>query len=148
MTRIAVKEDRRHFIMGGVVMKEGVEEPWAIDSVVRFTGSSGHREITQNSNTEPAIITFRNLVVEGAEPCARRPGNELASWRTRRCGGAESPERSRATSKSATQDTVRDDSPVLLWLGEHAGNFLSVCQKGREGRTPLERLHGKTNSIL
>ena len=26
---------------------------------------------------------------------------------------------------------------------EHAGSILSRCQKGRDGRTPFERLHGK-----
>ena len=31
----------------------------------------------------------------------------------------------------------------MPWLVEHAGCILSRCQKGRDGRTPFERLHGK-----
>ena len=33
--------------------------------------------------------------------------------------------------------------PVMPWLVEHAGCILSRCQKGRDGKTPFERLHGK-----
>ena len=29
------------------------------------------------------------------------------------------------------------------WLVEYAGSMLSRCQKGRDGRAPFERLHGK-----
>ena len=31
----------------------------------------------------------------------------------------------------------------MPWLVEHAGCILSRCQKGRDGKTPFERLHGK-----
>ena len=31
----------------------------------------------------------------------------------------------------------------MPWLVEHAGSILSRCQKGRDGRTPFERLHDK-----
>ena len=31
----------------------------------------------------------------------------------------------------------------MPWLVEHAGCILSRCQKGRDGKTPSERLHGK-----
>ena len=44
---------------------------------------------------------------------------------------------------SSTQEALRDDSPILRWLVEHAGCILSRCQKGRDGETPCERLHGK-----
>ena len=37
------------------------------------------------------------------------------------------------------------DSPVVPWLVEHARCVLSRCQKGRDGKTPFERMHGKTN---
>ena len=45
--------------------------------------------------------------------------------------------------ESRTQEPLSDDSPVIPWLVEHAGCILSRCQKGRDGRTPFERLHGK-----
>ena len=45
--------------------------------------------------------------------------------------------------ESRTQEPLSHDSPVIPWLMEHARCFLSRCQKGRDGSTPFERLHGK-----
>ena len=45
--------------------------------------------------------------------------------------------------KNYTQDELREDSPFLTWLVEHAGSILSRCQKGRDGRTPFDKSHGK-----
>ena len=45
--------------------------------------------------------------------------------------------------ESRTQEPLSDDSLVIPWLVEHAGCILSRFQKGRDGRTPFERLHGK-----
>ena len=45
--------------------------------------------------------------------------------------------------ESRTQEPLSDDSPVIPWLVEHAGCILSRCQKGRDGRTPFEKLHGE-----
>ena len=45
--------------------------------------------------------------------------------------------------ESSTQGPLSDESPVLPWLVEHAGCILTRCQKGRDGKTPFERLHGK-----
>ena len=43
----------------------------------------------------------------------------------------------------AAHKELRDDYPILPWLVEHAGSVLCRFQKGRDGRTPFERLHGK-----
>ena len=45
--------------------------------------------------------------------------------------------------ESKTQEPLGDESPVVPWLVEHAGCILSRCQKGRDGKTPIERMHGK-----
>ena len=45
--------------------------------------------------------------------------------------------------ESCTQEDLREDSLNLPWLVEHAGSILQRGQKGRDGRTPLERLCGK-----
>ena len=37
----------------------------------------------------------------------------------------------------------KKNSPILPWLVAHARSILSRCQKGRDGRTSFERLHGK-----
>ena len=45
--------------------------------------------------------------------------------------------------ESRTQEPLGDESPVIPWLVEHAGCILSRCQKGRNGKAPFERMHGK-----
>ena len=46
---------------------EGVEEPWTIERVAKFIDLLGYREITLKSDTEPAIIAFRNRVAEACK---------------------------------------------------------------------------------
>ena len=50
--------------MSSVVLKKGPEEPWASERVARFINSSGYKKITLKSDTELAIIAFRNRVAE------------------------------------------------------------------------------------
>ena len=46
--------------------------------------------------------------------------------------------------ESRTQEPLSDDSAVVPRLVEHVGRILSrCCQKGRDGKTPFERMHGK-----
>ena len=62
ITCVAVKEDRHQNITSSVALKKGFEEPWTIERVVRFIDLLGYREITLKSDTEPAIVAFRNRV--------------------------------------------------------------------------------------
>ena len=62
ITGAAVKEDRHQNIMSSVALKKGVEEPWTIERVGRFIDLLGYREITLKSDTEPALVAFRNRV--------------------------------------------------------------------------------------
>ena len=90
--------------------------------MVRFIDLLGYREITLKSDTEPAIVVFRN---RAAAMCK-------AGVITVKCH-----------IESRTQEPLNDDSLVMPWLVEHAGCILTRCQKGRDGKTPFERLHGK-----
>ena len=64
ITCIAVKEDKYQNNMSGVALRKGVEEPWTVERVAKFIDLLGYREITLKSDTEPAIIAFRNRVAE------------------------------------------------------------------------------------
>ena len=64
VTCIAVKEDRHQNIMSSVALKKGIEESWTIEGVANFIDLLGYREITLKSDTEQAIIAFRNRVAE------------------------------------------------------------------------------------
>ena len=58
VTGIAVKEDRHQNIMSSVVLKKGMEEPWASERVAGFINSLGHKEITLRSDAERETIAF------------------------------------------------------------------------------------------
>ena len=45
--------------------------------------------------------------------------------------------------ESNTQEPLSDESPILLCLVEHAGCIFVKMSKGRDGKTPFERLNGK-----
>ena len=59
-----MKEEGSQSIMSGVALKKEVEEPWTIKRVVKVIDLLGYREITLESDTELAIIAFRNRVAE------------------------------------------------------------------------------------
>ena len=50
------------------------------------------------------------------------------------------------TIKCHIESRTQDESLILPCLVEHAGCILSRCRKGRDGKTPHERLHGKKRS--
>ena len=85
ITCVAVKEDRHQHIMSSVALKKGVEEPWAVERVAKFIDLLEFREITLKSDTESAIIAFRNRVaalcqaeVTTEDAVERRQGVEWA----------------------------------------------------------------------
>ena len=127
----AMEEDRHQNIMSSVALKKGVEEPWTIQKV-----ELGYREITLKSDTEPAIIAFRNRV---AEMCKAEVTTEDKLKIDRESNGlienAVMLIRGiiriiKCHIESSTQERVSDESLILPWLVEHAGCILSRCQKG------------------
>ena len=117
--------------------------------MARFTNSLEYQEITSKSDTEPAIIAFRNRVAENCkaevllEDAVK--GNKLSNGlaenavmllrgviRTIKCHV-----------ESCTQEELREDSQILPWLVEHTRTIWFRCQKGRDGRTSFEGLRGK-----
>ena len=149
ITCVAVKEDRRQNIMSSVALKKGVEEPWAVERVAKFIDLLGYREITLKSGTEPAIIAFRNRV---AALCKAEVTTEDAVKGDKESNGLIENavmllrgiiRTMKCHIESRTQESLGDEFPVIPWLVEHAGCILSRCQKGRHGKTPFERMHGK-----
>ena len=67
ITCIVVQEDKYQNIMSSVALKRGVEEPWTVERVAKFIDLLGYREVTLKSDTEYAIMAFRNRVAEGAQ---------------------------------------------------------------------------------
>ena len=117
--------------------------------MAKFIDLLGYRENTLKSDTEPAIIAFRNRV---AEACKAEVTTEDAVKGDKESHGLIENavmlirgiiRTIKCHIKSRTQEPLSDDSPVMPLLVEHALCILSRCQKGRDGKTPFERLHGK-----
>ena len=118
-----MKEDRYQNIRSSVALKKGVEEP------SKFIDLVGYREITLKSDTEPAIIAFRN---RAAEACTTEVTTEDAVKGDKESNGlienAVMLNRGiirtiKCHIESRTQEPLSDDSPVMPWLVEHAGAY-------------------------
>ena len=118
ITCIAVKEDRHQNIMSIVTLKKGVEEPWTIETVAKFIDLLGYREITLKSDTEPAIIAFRNRV---AKACKAEVTTEDAVKGDKESNGFIENAVMLIRGIIRTQESLSDDSLVMPWLVEHAG---------------------------
>ena len=117
--------------------------------MAKFIDLLGYREITLKSDTEPAIIAFKNRV---AEACKAEVTTEDAVKGDKQSNGLIENavmlirgiiRTIKCHIESRTQEPLGDDSPIMPWLVEHAGCILSRCQKGRDGKTPFVRLYGK-----
>ena len=117
--------------------------------MAKFIDLLGYREITLKSDTELAIIAFRNRVTE---MCRAEVATEDAVKGDKESNGLIENAMMlirgimrtiKCHTESRTQEPLSNESHVLPWLVEHAGCILSRCQNGRDGKTPFERLHGK-----
>ena len=72
--KVKLKEDRHQNIMRSVALKMAIEKMLTSERVANFIGLRGYREITLKSNTELAIIAFRNHVAENVQSRSRHRG--------------------------------------------------------------------------
>ena len=143
ITCVAVEENRHQHIMSSVALEKGVEEPWTNERVVRIIDLLGYREITLKSDTEAAIVAFRNRV---AAKCKAEVTTEDAVKGDNESNGLIENVKMQLRGiirtvkchiESRTQEPLNDDSLVMPWLVEHAGCILSRCQKGRDGKDAI-----------
>ena len=109
--------------------------------------------VTLKSVMEPAIMAFRNRV---AALCKAEVTTKDAAKGDREANGSIENavmllrgiiRTIKCHIESRTQEPLSGDSPVIPWLVEHAGCILDRCRKGRDGRTPFERMHGKKPTL-
>ena len=114
---------------------------------MRFIDLIGYREITLKSDTEPAIVAFRNRV---SAMCKAETTTEDAVKGDKESNGLIENaimllrgiiRTVKCHIESRIQEPLNEDSPVMSWLVELAGCILSRCHKVCDGKTPFERLH-------
>ena len=69
--------------------------------------------------------------------------NFQTDWSTTQCCCGVSADPSGAMERAAHKKNSEKTPWFCRGWWKHAGSILSRCQKGRDGRTPFERLHGK-----
>ena len=126
-TCVAVKEDRHQNIRRSVALKKGVEEPWTIQSVVKFIDLLGYREITLKSDTK--LATNRAVAMCKAEVTTEdavkgdKESNGLIENGVMLLRGII--RKIKCHIESRTQEPLSDDSPVMPWLVDDARCILS-----------------------
>ena len=132
--------------MRSVVLKKGSEEPWASERVASFIFSLGYKEITLKSDTELSIIAFRNRVAENSNADVTLKNAEQAfkpPGRKRSDVVACCHQNHQVSCGELHRRRTPGRLPDLAVVGRTCRRILSKCQKGRDGRTPFERLQGK-----
>ena len=118
-------------------VENGVEEPRIIERVAKFINWLGDREITLKSDTDFAIIAFRNRV---ADMCAAEvatedavKGDESSNGLIENAGDADTwtHPNGQCHIESSTQKTTQRRIHLFC--------ILSRCQEGRDGKTPFEK---------
>ena len=87
-TCVAVKEDRHQNIMSSVALKKGVEEPLAIERVVRFIDLLSYREITLRIDRACNCRVQESCscnVQSGSRHRGRNEGRQRIEWAHREC---------------------------------------------------------------
>ena len=148
-TMIAVKEEKHGCVHASIVPGKGDQVEWVSSHVARFCNKLGFKEITMKSDTEPAILALRDSVSRKCNAEVITEDTPVGDHQSN--GGIENAVKNirgmirtvRDAVEESMGEPIKDDSVLMPWLVEHAANLVTVCQVGRDGRTPHERLRGK-----
>ena len=131
--------------MSSAALKKGVEEPWTFERVVRFIDLFSYRDITLKSDTELAIVAFRNRV---AAICKAEVTTEDAVKGDKGSNGLIENvimllrgiiRTVKCHIESRMQEPLNDDSPFMPWLVEHSGYLVQVSKRVVTGRHTVRR---------
>lgn len=148
-TLIAVKDERHGCVHASMVPRKGDRDEWVSSHVARFCNRLGYKEITLKSDTEPAMLALRDGVARKCDaevitedtPVGDHQSNGAIENAIKNIRGMIRTVRDAAETRLG--ENIKDDSVLMPWLVEHAANLVTMCQVGRDGRTPHERLRGK-----
>ena len=151
---LVVKDSMSKMISAHVVKSKGTEDDgYAVAKLKRDIMWLGYAKLNLKSDNEPAIVALlqevlRGLKVEAAEQVAEvhpapydSKGNGSVENAVRQVQGQV------RTMKRCLEIRLRRripaDHPVMAWIVKHASWILTIRVRGRDGKTPYERLRGK-----
>ena len=148
---LVIREKRHKMTWAMLVPRKGTEFPWIAKRAARFIDQLGHNRATLRCHNEPAIEALAREIAqarqEGSQTVPERPpvGESQSSGVNERAVGLVAGQA--RTLKAALEHRigtgVPPDARILCWLVEFAAYLMNRCDVGSDGKTPLQRLHGR-----
>ena len=138
-----------------LVPRRGTEFPLIAKRAAKFIDQFGHNRVTLRCDNEPAIEALAREIAQARRggksdrPGERPPvGESQSSGINERAVGLVSGQA--RTLKAALEHRIGTrippDARIFCWLVELAAYLVNWCDTGRDGRTPLHRLHGRRDN--
>ena len=152
---LVIRERRHNMTWAMLVPRKGAEFPWIAKRAVKFIDQLGHNRVTLRCDTEPAIEALAREIAqarqEGSQTVPERPpaGESQPNGIIDRAVGlvAGQVRALKAALEHRIGTKVPPDARILFWLvGFAAYLLMSRCDIGRDGKTPLQRLHGRRDN--
>ena len=137
-----------------LVPRKGTEFPWIAKRAARFVDQLGHNRVTLRCDNEPAIEAMAMEIgqarQEGSQTVPERPpvGESQSNGVTERAVGlvAGQVRTLEAALEHRAGTRIPPDARILCWLVEFAAYLMNRCDGGSDGKTPLQRLHGRRDN--
>ena len=125
------------------------EFPWIAKRAVKFVDQLGHNRVTLRGDNEPAIEALARGTAqarqEGSQTVLERPpvgksqpmGSSYVQW-------VSWPVKAALEHRIGTR--VPPDARMLCWLVAFAAYLMNRCDIGSDGKTLLQRLHGRQDN--
>ena len=149
---VLVIRERRHRMTGAMLVpRKGTEFSTAAKRAAKFINQLGHNRLTLRCDNEPAIDARARETAqarqEGSQTVPERPpvGESLTGPSSVRWGSS-SVRTLKAALVHRMGTRVPPDARILCWLVESAAYLVNRCDIGSDGKTPLQRLHGRRDN--
>ena len=149
-----IRERRHKMTWAMLVPRKGTEFPWIAKRAARFIGQLGHNTVTLRCDNEPAIEAVAREIAqarqEGSQTVPERPpvGDSQSNGVIERAVGlvAGQARTLKAALEHRIGTRIPPDARILCRLVEFAAYLMNRCDIGSDGKTPLQRLHGRRDN--
>ena len=122
---------------------------WVAKRAGKFIDQLGHNRVTLRCDNEPAIEALAREIAQAHQEGSQTiPERSPVQWDHRLCGGARGPPGQNTAPERRMGTRVPPDARILCWLVEFAAYLMNRCDIGSDGKTTLQRLHGRKDNTL
>ena len=151
---LVIRERRHKMTWAMLVPRKGNRVPWIAKSAARFIDQLGHNRVSLRCDNEPAIEAMAREIEqarqEGSQTVPERPpvGESQSDGIIERAVGlvAGQARTLKAALEHRIGTRIPPDARILCWLVEFAAYLMNRCDIGSDGKTPLQRLHGRRDN--